>query len=87
MLFIFAFGCANNFSYLPQCNFPESVLEKGGLVKSDHELNKEKNFIYKKNISCYEGSTKKIISPISYFVEQSRYKKDCLLYTSDAADE
>ena len=79
MLLIFSFGCANNFSYLPQCNFPESILEKGGLVKSDHELNIEKNFIYKKNISCYEGSTKKIISPISYFVEQSRYKKEGIL--------
>jgi murein DD-endopeptidase MepM/ murein hydrolase activator NlpD len=79
LLFIFAFGCANNFSYLPQCNFPESILEKGGLVKSDHELNIEKNFIYKKNISCYEGSTKKIISPISYFVEQNRYKKEGIL--------
>ena len=68
-LLTFVFGCANNFSYLPQCNFPESILEKGGLVKNDYELNLEKNFIYKKNITCFEGSTRKIVSPISYFVQ------------------
>ena len=79
MLLIFIFGCANNISYLPQCNFPESILEKGGLVKNDYELNLEKNFIYKKNITCYEGSTRKIVSPISYFVKENEYKKEGIL--------
>ena len=79
MLLIFIYGCANNFSYLPQCNFPESILEKGGLVKNDYELNLEKNFIYKKNITCYEGSTRKIVSPISYFVKKNKYKEEGIL--------
>ena len=73
-------------------------MEKGGLIKNTfNSIQKERN-IFKKNISCYEGAVKKIISPISFFSDSSIYIndgvklnnrmfRDCLLYTSDAADD
>ena len=51
-------------------------MEKGGLIKNTfNSIQKERN-IFKKNISCYEGAVKKIISPISFFSDSSIYIND-----------
>ena len=57
-------------------------MEKGGLIKNTfNSIQKERN-IFKKNISCYEGAVKKIISPISFFSDNSIYINDGMKFNN-----
>lgn len=79
ILFFFIVSCNTKITYSPQCNFPASILEQGGLIKSNYDQSLEDKFIFKKNIICYEGKVKKILSPISYFSKKNLYKENGLL--------
>ena len=76
ILFLSLLSCASKISLSPQCNFPDSVIEKGGLIKETFKFNEKEKNIFKKNISCYEGAVKKIITPISFFSDDLIYAED-----------
>ena len=76
ILFLSLLSCASKISLSPQCNFPDSVIEKGGLIKETFKFSEKEKNIFKKNITCYEGAVKKIITPISFFSDDLIYAKD-----------
>ena len=70
------YGCANTVTYYPQCNFPDSILKQGGLLKKNFDLKENKKIIFVKNISCFEGKIKKLVSPIPFFLKREIYEKE-----------
>ena len=83
------FGCANTVTYYPQCNFPDSILKQGGLLKKNFDPKENKKSIFVKNISCYEGKIKKLDSPIPFFLKREEYlfrKKQQIYWLKDVEE-